>query len=73
MFLKTTYFWPQQVPFCAVFRFTLFVYYLFTWWFVHAHVLLGVLAVCTHTTCTCTAWSVICVYTHNMHVHCLVC
>jgi len=40
----------QQVSFCAVLRFTLFFYYLFTWWFVHAHALLGLLAVCTGTT-----------------------
>jgi len=39
----------------------------------HAHALLGLLAVCTHTTCTNTAWSVTCVYTHNIHMYCLVC
>ena len=66
--LKRTYFWPQQVPLCAVFRFNLFVYFLFTWWLVHAHVLLGVLTVCTHIICTHIAWSVSCVHTQHAHV-----
>ena len=47
--IKTTCFDLSSFLFCAVLRFTLFVYYLFTWWLVHAHVLLGVLGVCTGT------------------------